>query len=112
MNGFRPRAISVLEDEIRQLTITRRQFDRRKDTSKLIPVLRYLAEKPQLWPMIFKYSTGLLTISETESILSRVYHLKMKAVIIPDPGFGMDLDLPEDYERLTEFIKITKLQAD
>ena len=112
MNVFRHEAISVLEDEIRQLTIARRKFDRHKDTSKLIPVLRYLAEKPQLWPMIFKYSTGLLTISETESILSRVYHLKMKAVIIPDPGFGMDLDLPEDYERLTEFIKLTKLQAD
>ena len=111
MYVFRHEIIPIIEDEILQMTIKRRQFDRQKDTSKLIPVLKYLARKPGLWFLIIKYSLGLLTISELESILSRVYHLKMKAIIIPDPGFGMDLDLPEDYESITEYIKITKVKA-
>ena len=108
---FRYEIIPILEDEIRQLTIKRRQFDRQKDTSKLLPVLTYLAKKPQLWYLIIKYSLGRLSIAELESILTSVYGLKMKAIVVPDPGFGMDLDLPEDYERITEYIKKTKFQA-
>lgn len=111
MYVFRHKIIPVLEDVIRQFTIKRRQFDRQKDTSKLLPVLSYLGRKPQLWLLIIKYSLGLLSITELESILTRVFGLKMKAIIIPDPGFGMDLDLPEDYESITEYIKLTKFQA-
>jgi len=111
MYVFRHEIIPVIEDEILQMTIKRRQFDRQKDTSKLVPILKYLGKKPRLWLLIIKYGLGLLSISELESILSRVYNLKMKAIIIPDPGFGMDLDLPEDYESITEYIKMTKVQA-
>jgi len=108
---FRHKIIPIIEDEILQMTLKRRQIDRQKDTSKLVPVLKYLGRKPRLWLLIIKYGLGLLSISELESILSRVYNLKMKAIIIPDPGFGMDLDLPEDYESITEYIKMTKVQA-
>ncbi len=111
MYVFRHEIIPVIEDEILQMTIRRRQFDRQKDTSKLVPVLQYLGKKPRLWLLIIKYALGLLPISELESILSKVYNLKMKAIIIPDPGFGMDLDLLEDYESITEYIKMTKVQA-
>ena len=111
MYVFRHKIIPVIEDEILQMTLKRRQFDRQKDTSKLVPVLKYLGRKPRLWLLIIKYGLGLLSISELESILSRVYNLKMKAIIIPDPGFGMDLDLPEDYESISEYIKMTKIQV-
>jgi NDP-sugar pyrophosphorylase family protein len=111
MYVFRHKIIPVIEDEILQMTLKRRQFDRQKDTSKLVPVLKYLGRKPRLWLLIIKYGFGLLSISELESILSRVYNLKMKAIIIPDPGFGMDLDLPEDYESISEYIKMTKIQV-
>lgn len=111
MYVFRHKIIPVIEDEILQMTLKRRQFDRQKHTSKLVPVLKYLGRKPRLWLLIIKYGLGLLSISELESILSRVYNLKMKAIIIPDPGFGMDLDLPEDYESITEYIKMTKIQV-
>ena len=109
MYVFRHKIIPVIEDEIFQMTLKRRQFDRQKDTSKLVPVLKYLGRKPRLWLLIIKYGLGVLSLSELESILSRVYNLKMKAIIIPDPGFGMDLDLPEDYESITEYIKMTKV---
>ena len=111
MYVFRHKIIPVIEDEILQMTLKRRQFDRQKDTSKLVPILKYLGRKPRLWLLIIKYGLGLLSISKLESILSKVYNLKMKAIIIPDPGFGMDLDLPEDYESITEYIKMTKVQA-
>ena len=111
MYAFRHEIISTIESEIHQMTLKRRQFDRKKDTSKLIPILSYLGRRPDLWLLIIKYLLGLLSISELESILSRFYQLKMKAIIIPDPGFGMDLDLPEDYQSISEYIQKTKAQA-
>lgn len=107
---FRHDIIPTLEDEIHQLTKQRRQFDRQKDTSKLIPVLKYLGRRPLLWGLIIKYLMGSLSISKLESILGRVYNLKMKALIIPDPGFGMDLDLPEDYQSITDYIQLVRIQ--
>ena len=111
MYVFRHEVIPMIEDEILQMTIKRRQFNRQKDTSKLIPILQYLGKRPGLWVLIMRYLLGLLTIPELESILSRVYRIKMKAIIIPDPGFGMDLDLPEDYKNISEYIKLTKMHA-
>ena len=111
MYVFRHEIIPVIEDEIHQMTLKRRQFDRQKDTSKLIPILSYLGKRPSLWLLIIKYSLGLLSIPELEATLSRVFGFNMKAIIIPDPGFGMDLDLPDDYESLTEYIKMTKIKG-
>jgi len=73
--------------------------------------LRYLARKPGLWLMIIKYLRGILTVEELENILSKIYKMNIKTAIIPDPGFGMDLDLPEDYQKLSDYIKLTKLSS-
>jgi hypothetical protein len=108
MFALRHTAIPVLEDEINQISVRRRRFNRRQDTSRLIPILRFLAKRPPLWWMIFKYLIGRLSIPDLERTLTRVFRLKMKSLIIPDPGFGMDLDLPEDYLMLTEYIESTK----
>ena len=103
--------IPVLVGEIDKLTIIRRQFDRRSDTSKLIPLMRYLARKPRLWLLIMKYLLGQLSVNETESILSRVYGMIFRVIIIADPGFGMDIDLPEDYLKLSDYVFRTKIQT-
>ena len=109
MYVLRHKIIPIIEDEILQFTIKRRQFNRQKDTSKLIPILSYLGKNPRLWPLIIKYSFGILSIAGLESILTRAYGIKFKAIIISDPGFGMDLDLPEDYESITEYVKLIKV---
>jgi hypothetical protein len=111
MFALRKNILPVLENEINQLSSRRRQFNRRSDTSKLGPILRYLARKPGLWLMISKYLRGILTLDELESILSKVFNLNIKTAIIPDPGFGMDMDLPEDYQKLSNYIKQTKLSS-
>ena len=111
MFALRYNILPVLREEIDQLAARRRQFNRREDTSRLGPILRYLARKPGLWLMIIKYLRGILTLEELEIILSKIYKLNIKTAIIPDPGFGMDLDLPEDYQKLSDYIKQTKLSS-
>ena len=110
MMAFRHSIIPVLKNEIDQLSIRRRQFNRRSDTSRLIPVMKYLAKRPRLWIMILRYLSRNISVEEMEKTLSRVYHMKLKSVIIPDPGFGMDLDLPEDYQKLSDYLKVIKIQ--
>ena len=111
MFALRYDILPVLEEEIDQLATRRRQINRRANTSKFGPILRYLARKPGLWLMIIKYLRGTLTLDELESTLSKTYKLNIKTAIIPDPGFGMDLDLPEDYQKLSDYIKQTKLSS-
>jgi len=108
MFAFRPESLQPLKDVISQLSTRRLQFNRRSDTTKLEPLMRFLARNPRLWILIYKYLLGILNIHEAEIILSKVFNLKIKAAIIPDPGFGMDMDLPEDYQKLSEYIKLTK----
>ncbi len=111
MFALRYDILPVLEEEIDQLATRRRQINRRANTSKFGPILRYLARKPGLWLMIIKYLQGTLTLDELESTLSKTYKLNIKTAIIPDPGFGMDLDLPEDYQKLSDYIRQTKLSS-
>ncbi|MGB2956884.1 MAG: hypothetical protein WBB64_13070 [Anaerolineales bacterium] len=111
MFALRHNIFPVLKKEIDQLSTRRRQFNRRADTSKLGPILRYLARKPGLWLMIIKFLRGILALDELESILSKVYKINIKIAVIPDPGFGMDLDLPEDYQKLSDYIRQTKLSS-
>lgn len=107
--AYRYSILPRLKDEIAQLTIRRREFNRRSDTTKLIPLMRYLAKKPRLWALIVKYLSGNLSISEMEITLSKAYDMKLRAVIINDPGFGMDMDLPEDYQKLTDYVEKIKI---
>ena len=107
--AYRFSILPKLKDEIEQLTVRRREFNRRSDTSKLVPLMRYMAKNPRLWVLIGKYLSGNLSISDAEKILSRAYDMKLRAVIINDPGFGMDMDLPEDYQRLTDYVEKIKI---
>jgi len=111
MFALRYDILPVLEEEIDQLATRRRQINRRANTSKFGPILRYLARKPGLWLMIIQYLRGTLTLDELESTFSKTYKLNIKTAIIPDPGFGMDLDLPEDYQKLSDYIRQTKLSS-
>jgi hypothetical protein len=100
--------IPFLKKEIDQQSVRRRQFNRRADTSRLGPVLRYLAQNPSLWLPVIKSLTGSLSVGQAERMLCRAFQMTIKSVIIPDPGFGIDLDLPEDYQELTDYILKTK----
>ncbi|MFO8037309.1 MAG: NTP transferase domain-containing protein [Anaerolineales bacterium] len=103
------RVIIGAQKEIRDVSQIRRLFNRQKQHVSLGPILRYIARKPGLWVMIIKYLLRTLTLEEAEAALSRAFQFRLKAVIIPDPGFGMDMDLPEDYQSLETYVRRTKL---
>lgn len=105
MFSLSPNTIEKAKKIIHDLAVRRRNYDRQAKNISLAPILRYIARKPRLWLMIFKYLVGKLSLSEAEESLSKAFGLRLKAVIIPDPGFGMDMDLPEDYERLKAYVR-------
>jgi NDP-sugar pyrophosphorylase family protein len=103
------RAIIGAQKEIKDVSHIRRLFNRQKQNISLGPILRYIARKPGLWLMIIKYLLRNLTLEEAETALSKAFRFRLKAIIIPDPGFGMDMDLPEDYQSLENYVRRTKL---
>ncbi|MCJ7717992.1 MAG: hypothetical protein MUO54_15935 [Anaerolineales bacterium] len=107
MFAIRFESLKTLNNIISQLSTRRLKFNRRSDTTKLGPLMRFLARTPRLWFFILKYLLGILSIQEAEAILSKVFNLKIRTAIIRDPGFGMDMDLPEDYQKLSDYIKLT-----
>lgn len=48
-------------------------------------------------------------LEELRRSLYAAFGCATRGVIISDAGFGMDMDLPEDYARLEAFVRRTKL---
>jgi len=107
-----PRAIRVQKKVIGELGLQRRKINRSKNKINLGPMLSYLAHKPGTWPLIIKYIRGRASLGDGERVLSRVFGCDIKGVIIPEAGFGMDMDLPEDYTRLEDYVRRTKLNQE
>ncbi len=95
-----PWAIQIGQKVIRDINSLRRKVNRERRNISMAPVIRYIARKPRMWGFILKYLLGQATLRDAERAFSAAFDCKAKAVIIRDPGFGMDMDLPEDYERL------------
>lgn len=101
-------AIRTAQPLIEDIGVLRRSFNREDGDISVGPALRYIGRKPGLWWMILRYVLGLVSVRDAETALSRAFNLRLKMVVIEDPGFGMDMDLPEDYHRLEEYIRKTK----
>jgi len=93
---------------IRALAQRRRQINRQKAKIGMGPILRYVGRTPRTWSLLIGYALGLASLAQAERALSAAFKCKTKGVIIPDAGFGMDMDLPEDYERLKAYVKKRK----
>lgn len=104
-----PRAIGIGHEVISELSARRRKINRTKKKVGMGPMLRFVAKRPPMWPVIVKYLLGIATLADAEKGFSKAFECKTKGVIISNAGFGMDMDLPEDYARLEEYVKKTKL---
>ncbi len=104
-----PTAIKMQKTVIDELGLQRRKINRSKNNISLGPMLSYLAKRPRTWPLILKFIQGKATLADGERGLSRAFGCNVKGIIIPEAGFGMDMDLPEDYARLAEYVKRVKL---
>ena len=123
MGALRGQSIPILMNEIDSLNIWARQFKRLGGDVKTSSVLSFLATNPSLiirifqyfssrWILIrlmYKYYSGSLSLPEFERMFSSYLDLNLKITIIPDAGFGMDMDLAEDYRKLSEYLARTKL---
>ena len=99
-----PAAIIRGQEVIHELGRRRRLINRQKEKIGMWPITRYVARRPKTWPLILKFLLGRASLQEGERAFSLAFDCRAKAVIIPDPGFGMDMDLPEDYERLKAYM--------
>ena len=79
--------------------------ERKKKESALKPAMKLILRTPAIWPGIIKFLLGKLTLDGGAKLLGRACgKMTVKAVIIEDAGFGMDMDLPEDYEVLKKYM--------
>ncbi|MDY6872489.1 MAG: NTP transferase domain-containing protein [Chloroflexota bacterium] len=104
-----PRLIRLQQEAIREMNQRRRKINRTKRKVGMGPIVRYLVRRPQTWSLLLRYGLGLATLADAERAVGAALGGKARGVIIPDVGFGMDMDLPEDYERLQDFVRRTKL---
>jgi len=107
-----PQVIRKQQEIIGSFGMQRRKFNRQVNNIRMGPVLNFIAQKPRTWLFIIKFVLGLATLEDGEKALSAAFDIQTKGVIIPEAGFGMDMDLPDDYERLEEFVRQTKLVGD
>ncbi len=82
--------------------------NREKKNSALKPILRIVLRKPRTWPLIIKFLLGRMPIAKGERLLEIISGLRVKSAVIKDAGFGMDIDLTEDYMKLKKFVCKTK----
>jgi NDP-sugar pyrophosphorylase family protein len=100
-----PRAIRIGQEVIAGISQRRRQINRQVKKINPAPVIRLLAQKPHMWLVIIKYLLGIATLADAERAFTKSFDCKTKAAIVNDAGFGMDMDLPEDYARLEAYVQ-------
>ena len=89
----------------------RRKIKKKKRTKKssaLTPILLLILKHPRTWILILLFLMGRLELKGAEKILKIIAKGKVKAVIIEDAGFGMDIDLAEDYDKVKRFVCDTR----
>jgi len=99
--------ITQCNDIIEEIGGGRRRIKKKartKKSSALLPILKLFLKTPSTWLLIISFILGNLKLKGGEKIVSRISKGKVKAVIINDVGFGMDIDLVEDYEKIKKFV--------
>lgn len=107
--ALNPWVIRMQSEVIRELSTRRRQINRKKRKIGMGPILCYIGRKPRVWGLLARYILHQATLKDAERAISAAFGIECKGVVIPDAGFGMDMDLPEDYARLEAYVRRTKL---
>ena len=68
------------------------------------PIFWYVSRRPRAWIKLFKILIRRGTLQDAIIAFSRAFKIKADVVILQDAGLGLDMDLPEDYERLTKYV--------
>jgi CTP:molybdopterin cytidylyltransferase MocA len=106
-----PHAILTGQEIISEINSRRRKIDRSKDKISIAPMLNFVGRRPRTWPLILKFILGQATLADGERLVSLAFDCKVKSIIIEDAGFGMDIDLPGDYQRVLEYLSLHHQEA-
>ena len=74
------------------------------------PLFWYVARRPRAWPKLFKIAIKRGTLNDAIIGFSKAFKLKSDVVIINDAGLSLDMDLPEDYDKLKNYVEKMKIQ--
>ncbi|MCE7742895.1 MAG: hypothetical protein GOP50_10610 [Candidatus Heimdallarchaeota archaeon] len=74
------------------------------------PLFWYVAKRPMAWSKLFKIAIGRGTLKDAIIAFSRAFKLKSDVIIIKDAGLSLDMDLPEDYDKLKNYVEKVKIQ--
>ena len=71
----------------------------------------YVFRKPKTWPKMLKIVLGIAKLDDAIRALELSFNMKMGYIFIEDLGFGLDMDVPQNYEQLEEYMLQTKLKG-
>lgn len=101
-----PRLINELQDVIDGFTAPEL-----RDKKSFWRTLWLVAKRPSSWSKILRIVFKIGTLKDAEIALSRAFKIKAGCVVIEDPGLAMDMDLPEDYDKIRRYVaKINNIE--
>ncbi len=71
----------------------------------------YVFRNPKTWLKMLKIVFKLAKLDDAVRVLEIAFNMKMGYIIIEDLGFGLDMDVPQNYEQLKEYMLKTKLSG-
>ena len=104
MQAISPRIIEEQGDMVEELS------DRRKQRPFTV-MLRFVARTPRSWYRILKVLLKVAKVRDAIIGVERAFKCKVDVILVEDPGFAMDMDLPEDYEILKKYVEQTKISS-
>ncbi len=69
----------------------------------------YVFRRPATWTKLLKIVLRRAKLKDAVIVLERAFKMKMGTVLIEDLGFGLDMDVSQNYQQLENYMKKTKL---
>jgi CTP:molybdopterin cytidylyltransferase MocA len=63
-----------------------------------------VAKRPSAWSKIIKIVLKIGTLRDAEIAVSRAFKIKGACIVVKDPGLAMDMDLPDDYDKIRRYV--------
>ncbi len=104
MLSFSPRAIVEGQEVIEEISVLRRK-------RSFWAVAWYVFKRPATWGKLLKIVLKFAKLKDAIRVLELAFKMKMGWIIIEDLGFGLDMDVSQNYEQLESYMLETKLKG-
>ncbi len=104
MQAVSPRIIEEQGDMVEE-------FSNRRKQRPFTVMLRLVVRSPRSWYRILKFMLKVAKVRDAIIGFEIIFKCKADVILVEDPGFGMDMDLPEDYEILKKYVEQTKISS-